>query len=275
MTGKCTPAVLGLILLSLVYSERGFSQSQEAPRGHRFKPSLYVEYFSRTISWDENAYTSSMKATIGALRLEWEIQERFAIAALAGFSLSNFNGLVFRQLPFSIEYEAGNIGGFLLGADLNLFLVSSEIFAMEATSQFVMSLGNTRNFDVPDLNQPGELEGRATWMRFIAGPVIRYLKPQSYTPYVSLTFHKLWGTFTMSESLQSLEGTEEKKVAGRGLFVGDSKGSGVTLGISIGAIYDPAAYLSMKGEITALPYKKLSGGLDVDYGFSIKGSFMF
>jgi hypothetical protein len=275
MTGKRSPAVLGLMVLFLFFPAKAPGQSQEATGGQRFKPGLYVEYFSRTISWDENTYTSCMKATLGALRLEWEIRESFAIAALAGLSFSNFNGLVFRKLPFSIEYEAGSIGGLLLGADVNVHIGSTETFAVDATGQFVMSLGNTRNFDIPGLNQPGGLDGKATWMRFIAGPVLRYLKPQSYTPYVSLMYYKLWGTFVMDESLQNLAGTEEKKIAGRGLFIGDSNGSGTSLGLSIGAIFDPSPFLSVKTEIAALPYKKLSGGLDVDYGFSVKGTFMF
>jgi hypothetical protein len=48
------------------------------------------------------------------------------LSILAGFSLSDWNGLVFRELPFSVEYRAGAAGGPVLGAEAEIPLLRPE-----------------------------------------------------------------------------------------------------------------------------------------------------
>jgi len=259
MSGKRLPTVLRLFILGAVLLRPVPARTQDLEEAKSFSPSLGIEYFSRTLVWDEGLYTSKMTVAIGVLRAEREILLGFRFGLFAGYNLSNFNGLIFRQLPFSIDYEAGSIGSLLWGADLDKHLFTFGNIEIGAAAQFVMSMGRTKEFEIPSLNQNGLVKGKGTWQRFQAGPVVHYLGYEDFTPFLSITYNRLWGTFTMTETVQDLEGSEEKKITGRG-----------QLGITIGTEYKPSERFSVKVDITAFPFNKLAGGLDVNYGASLK-----
>ncbi len=264
MSGKRIPTVLGFVLLGVALFRPAPVQAQEPGPSRYLKSSLGVEYFSRTIVWDEDLYSSKLKAAIGVLRAEFEFQKGFTIGAFAGYTLSNFNGLVFRQLPFSIDYEAGNIGGVLWGADLDIILFGVGDYEIGAAAQFVMSLRSSADFEILNLNQKGDLVAKRNWNRALGGPVIRYTGYENFTPFLWLAYNRLWGTFTLSESIVELEGTEEKTIAGKGI-----------IGITVGTIYEPSPKFKLKAEVTALPYNKIGGGLDIDYGATVKAIVFF
>lgn len=259
MSGKRIPTVLCFVVLGVALFRPAPIQAQEPGQSIHIKSSLGVEYFSRTIVWDEGLYSSKLKAAIGVLRAELELQKGFTIGAFAGYTLSNFNGLVFRQLPFSIDYEAGNIGGLLWGADVDTILFVVGDYEIGATAQFAMSLRSTAEFEILSLNQKGDLVAKRKWNRVLGGPVIRYTGYEDFTPFLSIAYNRLWGTFALSETIVDLEGTEEKTITGKGI-----------VGITVGTVYEPSALFKLKAEVTALPYTKIGGGLDVDYGASVK-----
>lgn len=265
MSGKRRLTAAGLGLLAVVLLGPPPGRAQDVEPGPRMKLGLGLEYFSRTLAWDGDTRTSVMTAALGCLRLEYELQKGFSLAAFLGYGFSNFNGLVFRGLPFSLDYEAGAAGGFLGGLEAEKSLFKAGDFEIGIQAQYVLSLGGTKSLTIADLNQAGTAEGKATWMRVQAGPVVRYTGYQDLTPYLALSYDRLWGTYTMNETVLELTGAEDKAIAGAG-----------SIGAALGILYDPFPNFNLKGEITALPYKKIAvTGLGLDFGGSIKAILSF
>ena len=75
-----------------------------------------ADYFSRSVVWDERTGSSVLKAALGTVRVGLELPGGASFALLAGYGANNWNGLVFRNLPFSIDYEGGSIGSILIGS---------------------------------------------------------------------------------------------------------------------------------------------------------------
>ena len=124
--------------------------------------------------------------------------------------------------------------------------------------------GGKKQLEVTNLNLPGGVDARGTWMRVQAGPVLRYFGSEDLSPFLSVFVDRVWGTYTVNETIFDLTGTEEKKISGKGFIRG-----------SFGITYAPSAYFSLEAEVSALPYNKVLGGLDFDYGASVVGIFSF
>jgi len=264
MTRRRVPAVLGAVVFGLVASAGAFGQSPEPDRQPRFKPGVFVEYFSRTIASDGDSAQTMLKTGFGGLRFETRISNGLSFGVLAGYGFSNANGLVFRDLPFSIDYEAGAAGGFLAGADVHNSFIRTKKYEIEGLARFVAYFGGKKQVGVTNLNLPGGVDARGTWMRVQAGPVLRYFGSEDLSPFISLFVDRLWGTYTVNETIFDLTGTEEKKISGKGWVRG-----------SFGITYSPYAFFSLEAEVTALPYNKVAGGLNFDYGGSVVGIFSF
>jgi len=256
-------ALLAALALALAAPAAVRAQEPE-PRGTVLKLGLGLEYFSRTLLWDADAYSSTLAAGYAVARLDAELVRGFTLSAWLGYGLSNFNGLVFRTLPFSLDYEAGASGGFLAGIGAEATLIKAGDFEIGVLGRYVLSLGGTRTLAVPDLNTSGSAEAKATWMRIQAGPVLRYTGYQDITPFVALTFDRLWGTFTMTETIQALTGTEDKSIAGAG-----------SIGALGGFEYAPFTGFVLRGEAGVIPFKKISGGLGFDFSGSLKAVLAF
>ena len=265
MSGRRRSAIVGLLALGAVFLRPCPARGQEAEQaGTRVRPSLAVEYFSRTISWDEGTSTSTLSSASAVLRGEVEFQKAVSLGLFLGYDLSNFNGLIFRQLPFSLDYQAGSIGSLIWGGDFEARVISLADFEIGIGAHFTMSLGRTKDFESPVLNAAGSLTGKGTWTRVLAGPVLRYTGYENFTPFLTVSYDMMWGTFTMNETIGDLVGSEEKKIRARG-----------PVGIVIGTLFEPSDALKIKAELTAVPYKKLTGGLDTDYGASVKAVISF
>ncbi len=225
----------------------------------RIRPSLQAEYFNRTITWDEEAYTSKLEALLFSFSLEVEPLKGFSANVTLGYSPSNFNGLVFRQMPFSVDLEGGYLGGMLLGGGLKNKFVVSQDWEMDLEAQFVMSLGSKASWLITELAQSGTLSGNGTWYRIQAGPVFWYKGFMYFSPYLRISFDKLWGTFHMEEVIGPLNGLEDKAVKGSGLF-----------SVALGTFYEPSPAIGLRGEIYVLPRSK-----GVDYGALGRLAFSF
>lgn len=249
------------VVIILAFSSFSFSQSQEEGFLKRLslKPGISFELFNRTLSWDEDKYTSNLKSYIFTFNADFKIQEGFWASAILGYSLSNFDSLVFREIPFSMDLQAGGIGGFFFGGEIKKSFISTQNIEIEVLGQFVFYFGNKEEWDIPDLNVEGNVVGKPSWTRGMVGPVIKYLGYEKLHPYLFINYNKLRGTFTMEQSIQDLEGTEEKKIAAKSNF-----------SISIGTIYELSSAFSVKAEVSVMPY---SGG--VDYGGGVDFGFMF
>jgi hypothetical protein len=246
--------------------------SQEAVPKMRMVPGLSFEYFSRTVGWDpdpttqKDRYSSQVRSLVGLLHLDFEIQKGSLFGVLFGYSLTNFNGLIFRQIPFSVDYQAGSIGGFLVGADIGQNLISAGYFEMKAMAQFVIYLGSIKNLQVTTLNADGKLEAKPDhWMRAQIGPVFSYRGFENFSPFLSVTYNKLWGKVSMTETVGDLKGAEEKKISSKSV-----------VGISVGTKYESSPIFSLRAEGTFLPFKKgTSQGWGLDFGGSLCAAFSF
>jgi len=261
---------LGAILLSFLFMGLVTVPlcAEEEEKKLAVKPGLSVEYISRTISWDEDKYSSRLKSTFGLLDLKFEVQEKLFLSALIGYSSSDFNGLVFRQLPFFVAFEdeGGIISGYLLGAELNkTILERPDTYEIGLMAQFVYYLGSRMTWEITELNEKMTLEGKPNWMRAVAGPYFCYRGYEYWSPYLFINFNKLWGKFEMTETIVDLTGTEDKKIKGKAL-----------LGISIGTTYEPSTHFSLQSEATILPFDKgQEAGWRLDFGIRVKAIYSF
>jgi len=246
--------------------------SQEIGPKPRWLPGLGLEYFSRTISWDpdpdtnQDQYTSKLKALTGQFELGCEIRPGTTVSLLIGYSLSDLSGLIFRQLPISIDYEAGSIGGFEWGAGFDQSLITFGYFEIKALAQFVMYFGPAKNFEVTDLNVDGKLEAQPNyWMRAQVGPSLVYRGFEYFSPFLSVAFNKLWGKFTVTETVGDLAGTEEKKISGKSV-----------IGIALGTTFESSPNFSLTAQGTLLPFSRgANQGLGLDVGATLKAVISF
>lgn len=233
------------ILISLNFPFLALSQTQgiSFSEGLRIKPGIHFEHFSRQMTWNDKQYTLHLKSYLFALNAEFEIEDGFSLHAIIGYSLSNFDTLVFRQLPFSVELNVGNIDGYVAGAEIRKSLIYGNDFQVGAYGQFIYCIGREKEWDLPGLNVPGTVTGKPAWMRVSLGPVITYTGFAPFSPYLSLCYNNLWGKFKMTQTIQNLEGNEEKDLKPKSL-----------VDVSVGSIFDFSDRFLIRGEIHLAPH---------------------
>jgi hypothetical protein len=256
---KRYPRYLTVLFLALFFclAPLALGQAGSSSSPFSFKPGLRFDYFSRTISWDDNQATSELTSYFGSLVLEFEFGPRFSLAALIGYSSSNLDGLIFRHLPVSIDFNGGGMTGIILGGEIKASLVSGGGFDIAAFGQLLADLGSRKEWTIPGLVVSGTTAGTPTWMRASVGPLFTYKGWKDFSPYLFPSFDYLRGTFEMKETIQSLEGNEKKEIKGKSLF-----------GIALGADFAATPKFTIKAEAGAYPY---SGGLD--YAVMLKALF--
>jgi hypothetical protein len=245
-----------LLILSL--PQFTFPQFQDESKT-RIKPGIHFEYFARKITWDDKEHESDIKSTIIALNTEFEMDWGFSFSALIGYAFSNFDSLVFRQLPFSVELDVGSTGGLILGAELRKSLFDYNNFEMGVFGQIVYDLGIKKDWEISGLSVQGTVTGKPSWTRVSIGPIFKYTALESIYPYFGLCYNKFWGTYKMEQTIQQLEGEEKKKIKGKGIIEG-----------KLGSIFELGNRLTFKGEVHIIPY---NGGINL--GFVASAAFSF
>ena len=96
-------------------------------------------------------------------------------------------------------------------------------------------------------------------MRASVGPYVEFLGLDPLSPYLAVCYNRLWGTFELQQTVQSLGGKEEKELKSKGQV-------DITLGSSL--ILSDRFFL--KGEVHILPY-----GDGMDLGFVAIAAFSF
>ncbi len=250
-----------VLVVWLAFAPPAFSQTFASSGSSSFRPGLEFEYGSRALGWTENdqELTSEMSFWLAGLVLEYRIQPGFAVAARVGYTSTSFQGLTFRQLPLSVELEAGGIGGLLLGAEVEKSLINGESYTVDVLGQFLASLGFNKTWPIPGLAVEGSVQGKPTWMRASLGPVLAYRGWETITPFVFPRLDYFWGTFKLEETVQNLQGNEQKDLKGKALF-----------GLGLGADIDLSSRLRLRGEGALYPR---DGG--TDYSFMIRTLYSF
>ncbi len=242
-----------LLIFTLLFgffspSARAQANDPETFDRPQFLTGLGFDHFSRTISWDEGEGLSSLKALFFTLQEDIKVGRDMRLKLMAGLSLSSFNGLVFRELPISLEYGAGAIEGLVLGAALRSRLFKLGDFEIEAVGRVVSSFGSRKIWPLEGFPVEGEAIGRPSWFEVAAGARVVYLFFGKFYPYIAVSGNWLRGSFQMSQTLEDLSGQENKKVKGKSLFLA-----------AFGGTFDVSPKLTIHGEAGFLPY---AGGVD-------------
>jgi len=234
-------------------------QEQNLDQNAFVKFSLSAEYFSLTIGWDEDVNTSKFKSYLFSTNTEIYIFDGFSIHIILGYSLSNFDDLIFRRLPFSVELGTREMGGLLVGSEINKRLFYLSGYEISLQGQFIYYYGLNNQWELPELNVDGTVVGSPNWTRAQIGPKIRYEGLNNVYPFISATINKLWGTFTLDQYIQDLSGNEKKKITGKSNFT-----------FSAGSEFDVASNFFVNGALSVMPYK---GGVDLGGMISIQYVF--
>lgn len=224
-------------------------------------PGIGYEYISRTINWDDDQYTSKLKANYFTFDTEIELQGSLFVRVALGFTTANYESLAFRQLPVSVQLgeEIGFIGGYLLGADIKKSIIHSEDLGIDFLGQFFYGIGGKKKWEITELPVEGSIEGRPNWTQVTVGPVFTYTGFDTFFPYLYLNFNKFWGRFRMDQTIQDLEGSEIQKINGESSFC-----------VSVGVTFKITESFSLKPEARFFPHKD-----GIDSGIMIKAMYSF
>ncbi len=259
MKRKCH-FLYGILAVLFLYAFSFPQVQQEMPSFKKsIKSYLGFEYFSRTIKWNEEEAGSKLKSYFFTFGAEYELRKGFSLGAFLGYGFSDYEALIFRELPFSLELDAGGIGGFILGGEIKKSILSVKNLEIEGWGQFVYYRGGKEEWDIEGLNVEAKAEGKHYWMRAQIGPMFIYKGSGSFFPYLLISFNKLWGTFKMEETIEDLTGKEDKEISAKSL-----------VNISPGFLYKITEALSFKGEAKIMPFKD-----GVDLGLMIRALYSF
>jgi hypothetical protein len=230
------------------------AQSSPAPTA-----GLVFEYFSRTVAWDDNAGQSALAAPVLMAEANFALGPRIIIRLEAGAALSRLNGLVFRALPISLDYEAGNVAGLAAGAAVDAGLLRSGELEIRAEGRFVSIFGSAKAWPLTGFAVDGEARGKPTWFTVSAGPRFAYLAFGRFVPFVSVSAGWLWGSFEMHEILGDLAGYEKKAIKGKAV-----------LDIAAGAEIEISRRLAIQARAGFLPF---AGGVDAEASLGLLYEF--
>ncbi|MBS3818736.1 hypothetical protein KGY73_04450 [bacterium] len=248
--------VLILSFTCFSYAQFGYDFSY---KDMKIKPGIGLEYFTRTISWDDQTHSSTLRSYFLTLNTKIEFQWGFSITPVLGYSLSNFDGLVFRKLPISLELDVGDIKGLIFGGEVKQNFITIEEIQFGARGEFLYSYGLKEDWTIPGLIVEGTVEGRPSWKRILVGPILKYRGFDYFSPYVFVGYDQLWGTFSMKETIQDLEGSEDKKIKGKGF-----------VSASVGAVYELTDKFHIQAESRLTPYEQ-----GADFGILLKLNYTF
>ena len=181
---------------------------------------LGYRFLNRTITWDDNEHSSSVKASLLTAQFAFATDYGVTLTPFVGVAFQNFDHLVFRQLPLSVELEVGNISGWVFGGDLSWQAIDYSGIGAGLKGEFLYVLGNTNNWTIPGLAVEGKLQGKPSWWEARVGPIITLTSLENFTPFLWTGYSPWQGKFSLEETIESLNRTEEKELQGKSnLFV--------------------------------------------------------
>lgn len=209
--------ILVILFVSLLNSPMwGQNEEQGFLREIRFSAGAEFEYFKRTLTWDANTEdTSKINSTLFTFLPGIEINNRFYLRGIIGYTLSNFDAITFRELPISVEMETGSLGGLLFGGELEIFMFETGDIEIAGKAQYVYYSGSEKTWEVPGLNVDGEVTGKAKWNRIQAGLTLTYVGLGNMYPYISAAYNNLSGTYTLNQTILELTGDQERNFSSR------------------------------------------------------------
>lgn len=265
---KCSFGV-SMVLAFFLITSSSYAQFQEEVWRMSFRPSIGFEYFQRDMNlstydteekkWTGDDADTKLKAYFVTLSLGLELQEGFSLTPILGYCVSDQGAITYRRLPFSIELDVGGISGILFGVEMEKRLLTYGDIDIIAFGQFFYYAGNKKEWNIPGLDVEGTIEGRPYWLRGTIGPAFAYQGFDYFSPYLRVSYNRLWGKFKLEQKIEDLEKDEEKKL------VGKSK-----ISLSLGAVYEFTDVFHVLGEVNLMPHRD-----GVDLGLVVKAIYLF
>ncbi|MGB2906803.1 MAG: hypothetical protein WBB73_06870 [Candidatus Aminicenantaceae bacterium] len=251
---------LSITILFLAWTSPASAQSQTGLiQDLRIKTTVGFEYFNRAIAWDASEETTKLKSSIFTFRPALEFNQRFSLAGIIGYSLSNPGTVVCRELPLSLELVEGNTGGMLLGGELAAMLVETGDIEIGLRGEYVYYNGKQESFEIPGLALNGTANTQPKWQRIYGGLQFTYIRYAYVYPYLRFAYDYLWGRLVVEEQIQDLTGSQEKTFKSRGRF-----------NAVAGLDYEPADGWTLKAELSIIPNSS-----SVDWGVRAGLSYAF
>lgn len=203
--------VPGFKTQAALYGEAELNQAASWDFGLRF------DFFNRGIKRDET--TSTLKA----LHLVAEARGKnlggtVNLTLFAGLGQTDLNGLVFNELPITLDYQAGRISGLIIGLAADWPLIYKSDFKLGLTADFMTWLGFKEKFAIEGFVFPGEAKAEPDWSQASGGVFATYEGYENVAPFLKVKISGLWGTFKMTENMEDLSGEEKKSLKGSGLM---------------------------------------------------------
>ncbi len=216
-------------------------------------------HFNRSITSEENSQNSSLKSYLFTAEINFHFKNGLILAPLFGYALSNYDSLIFRQLPVSVALETGNLSGVVLGGKISQSFSTMGDVETGLKGIFLANLSKKNQWEVPGLAVSGTVEGKPIWMDARLGPWFKYHGIEGLSPYVFLAYSPLWGNFSMDESIEKLTGSEKKEIKAKGKLL-----------VSLGADFHLYPSFKASVEISIFPHKD-----KVDTGLAIRTLYYF
>lgn len=241
-------SILGLSALAAVFipgSLAGANRIWGPSSGGHVQAGPVFGAMSRMISWDDGMESTRLTVVSASVGAEFDLQWGITLGIRGGFSYSDYAGMFFRRLPFSLEYDAGGAEGILMNASLKKNLFSIGDFEIGVRGEFVYNIGLKKTWPLEGLAVPGEAVGEPHWMAGSAGPIVVYKGYENFSP--RLTFAAEWfsGEFLMQQTVGDLRGSETKVFKGLGVFR-----------IGAGADYQLSRNWVITGEAAVIPCRE-------------------
>lgn len=259
--------IASTVVMLFVFTSLSYSQepTPDFSDGKKWTTGLGFEYFKNTISWDEDSFISKLKTTLLTFHVSYEILDGLNLGGILGYASSDFESLTFRELPISLTMDKGAIGGLMFGGEAMFTFYETNSFDFSVLGQYIYYNGGEEQWDIPGLAVDGTATGKPKWSRLTLGGSVRYLATAPFLPYLTVAFSSLSGTFTMEESIQSLNRIEKKSISAVGNFL-----------IGVGGAYDFSDAFSLYLEADITPY---GGGENyesgVDFGALLRIMYSF
>lgn len=238
------------LIFPMVLSTQAQFQDTEYSQERNIEVGLGFEYSSRTIVWGDDDIASRLDSMFFLVKPGYEIREGISLAAVFGYSLSSYEDMIFRRLPFSVVIGEERIGGYVFGAEVDVDITEVRDFEISGTGRFVYYTGKEKTWGITSLAVEGTATGKPTWMRLIIGPTFTYEGFDYFHPHFFFGYDGLWGKFSMEQKIEALTGDEEKDISAKGKF-----------NFSFGATYESSDRFEIKAELSLIPSKER-----VDYG---------
>ncbi len=249
-------AVLLVILFLSGGNQKLMAQSQ-AWNKTTWQYGLTGELFNRGIKWEDQA--STLKSTNIMLDFKARnLANRLNFRLFGGLGLTKMNGLLFENLPITLEYQGGNVTGIIFGAraDTRLFTVSN--FNIGALAEFASYIGFKKSFEMAGFPVTSEAKAEPDWAQVSGGLMVTYEALAGSQPFLELAVSHLWGSFKMTEQIEDLEGTQTIDLKSAGLF-----------SITLGWNFFLVDKITLTPRISLFPASKFAVGvgLSICYGF--------